>query len=608
MRLIVGCCFIFTILIFSVPAAAQENYSIFLARQFAEEGELTKAAEYYEKMSNSYDQLAEIYEEYLTILIQIKDVKAEERLINKAYLIFGKDPIYLADLYFMYDRLEDAKNADKTFTRILDAFKGNAFQINMIAEKFIKAQEYDKAIAIYMRGKQVFKNEGLFNLELAYISGMKGDEEQMIISFIREAEVVPQSYPEVVKALQKVIGDSEKEFLVERELLKALGRNKNNWTIQELLVWLYLQQNDFESALEQARSIDLMSGGDGSRIMDIARASAGQRNFETAIDAYQYVIDKGTQNEYYVTASLELINTRKDKLVNNTKYTREDLLELKNAYLGFLNNYQNNYTSTSVAIDLADLEARYLYRLDTAISILQNFLSKPGIHRDLLAKAKLSLGDYYIMNEEPWESILLYTQVEKDFKGSPTGEEAKYRNARLSYFKGDFEWALTQLKVIKGNTSEFMSNDAIELAVFIFDNFNQDQDEDKTVMKQYAKADLLYFQNRTEEAKAMAEKMIQQHGGHPLEDDLFFLMSKIARKEQNFEAAAKWLERIANEYAFEILGDDAAFQLGELNEVQFQRPVEAMKWYEKVITEFKDSTFVVEARKRYRKLRGDEVK
>ena len=130
----------------------------------------------------------------------------------------------------------------------------------------------------------------------------------------------------------------------------------------------------------------------------------------------------------------------------------------------------------------------------------------------------------------------------------------------------------------------------------------------QTVMKQYAKADLLFFQNRIEEAKVMAEKMIQQYGGHPLEDDLFFLMSKISRKEQDFEAAAKWLERIANEYAFEILGDDATFQLGELNEIQFQKPEEAMKWYEKVITEFKDSTFVVEARKRYRKLRGDEIK
>jgi tetratricopeptide (TPR) repeat protein len=591
----------------SLQLAAQENYNIFLARQFAEEGELAKAAEYYEKVANSYDGLAEVYEEYLTVLIQMKAQKEEEKLINKAYQIFGKDPLYLADLYFMYQRLEDGKNAEKTFNRLLNDLKANPFQINMIAGKFIKAKEYDLASSVYRRAKVVFRNEGLFNLELAQIAGLKGDEEQMIIALVQEAEKVPESYTDVVKALQVVVGDSDKEFILERELLKALGRNKNNVTIQELLIWLYMQQNDFESALEQARAIDLYNQEDGRRLVSLARVAANQRNYETAIKGYQYVIDKGPKGEYFVTASLELINTRRDMLVNSTRYTRDDLWALRSAYENFLSNYYNIYTTTSIAIDLADLEARYLFRLDTAIQILQTFLSKPGLNRDLAAKAKLALGDYYIMKEEPWESVLLYTQVEKEFKGTPTGEEAKYRNARLSYFKGDFEWALTQLKVIKGNTSEFMSNDAIELAVFISDNFNQDQEEDKVVMKQYAKTDLLFFQNKIDDAREKASQMLKQYSGHPLEDDLFYLMSKIARKEQDFEQTANWLKRIAEEYPFEILGDDATFELGELYERQLYNPEEAMKWYEKIILEFKDSTFVVEARKRYRKLRGDDL-
>ena len=51
----------------------------------------------------------------------------------------------------------------------------------------------------------------------------------------------------------------------------------------------------------------------------------------------------------------------------------------------------------------------------------------------LKARAKLDLGDIYLLKGEPWESTLLYSQVEKDMKEDPLGHEAKLRNAKLSY-------------------------------------------------------------------------------------------------------------------------------------------------------------------------------
>lgn len=594
-------------ILFQADIFAQDNYNIYLARQFAEENEWVKAIEHYEKVSNTIDGMSEVYEEYLKVIQQTGDVKAEENLIMKAYAMFGKDPIFMLDLALMYKKNSDTKNAEKTFLKIVDGLKQNAFQIQKIAQRLISENEYEYASAVYMKGKQVFKNEALFNLELANLAGLKGNNEQMISAFVQELIHSPEQLNEVIAALRKPIEEQKNIDLLEKELYRTIGKNGQNTAVRELLVWLYLQQKDFESAFEQARSLDLMLGENGSRIITLARAAVAAKDYSTAINAYQFVVNKGSSGDYFVTASLEMINARKEKLVSTQKYTQDDLLALRKSYQDFLGNYYNVYTSTSAAIDLADLEARYLYRLDTAIQILSTFVEKGNIQKELLAKAKLALGDYYIMNEEPWESILLYTQVEKDFKGNPTGEEAKYRNARLSYFKGDFEWALTQLKIIKSNTSEFISNDAIELAVFITDNFNQDQDEDKIIMKKFAAIDLLFFQNKMSVAKDSAEQMLKNHPGHPLEDDLFYKMSQIERKGQNFEQAAKWLERIANEYAFENYGDDATFELGELYETVLNQPEKAQAWYEKIILEFKDSTYAVEARKRYRKLRGDEL-
>ncbi len=76
----------------------------------------------------------------------------------------------------------------------------------------------------------------------------------------------------------------------------------------------------------------------------------------------------------------------------------------------------------------------------------------------------------------------------------PLGQDAKLRNARLAYYKGEFEWAQTQLDILKTATTQNISNDALELSLVIQDNTGLDSTEDALI--QYASADLLLFQNR----------------------------------------------------------------------------------------------------------------
>ena len=55
---------------------------------------------------------------------------------------------------------------------------------------------------------------------------------------------------------------------------------------------------------------------------------------------------------------------------------------------------------------------------------------------EIIAQAKLNLGDIYVITEQPWESVLLYYQVEKSHKNDDLGETAKLKNAKLSFYKG----------------------------------------------------------------------------------------------------------------------------------------------------------------------------
>ena len=365
----------------------------------------------------------------------------------------------------------------------------------------------------------------------------------------------------------------------------------------------YMQRNDFDGAILQAKSLDLLRGEDGENVLRIAKTAAIQKDFDAAIKGYQYVIDKGARFPWFVNANLEIINVKRDKIVNSPNYTKTQLLSLKQSYQDFIKSYNSEYTAINATLELAQLEALYLHEIDTAITMLTPITENNRVAKDLLAKAKLYLGDFYLIDEQPWESLLLYTQVEKAEKGNPLGEEAKFRNAKLAYYKGDFEWAQTQLKIIKASTTELISNDAIDLSVFILDNLNTD-DTDFALLK-FSKADLLRYQNKLADAEDTLNDILKNYPSTALQDDILYLKYKIEKDKQQYDKAASYLQKIVDEYGTDILADNALFYLGDLYQMYLKDDEKAKAYYEKIILDYKDSTFSIEARKRYRKLRGD---
>lgn len=602
--------FYFFLILFgsSTLLLAQSNIeNVELAQQFYEQGEYLKAVDLFKKVPADSDVFFEIYENYKNALVQLKDIKGVESLINKAYLLSGKNPRYLFESALFYQSISEEKSAQKQFEKALSALEKNAGDIFQITQLLLQNQQYEWTKSVYYKGKEIFKNPRLFDLEIAYVSGLQGDFDAMSKAFIQHLLSNPQEIYQIIQLLDKSVEDKSKAELLEVNLLQAIGKDKQAWPAIELLAWLYNKQEDYASALDQVKSLDLLKNEDGSKVIELARLAFREKDFRTATRAYQYIVQKGSKHPYYTTAALELIHTQREIVFQKKKYETSDLLQLKESYQLLIQENLNPYNTTLAKIDLSDLEARYLFQTDSAIILLQEVLADRFAPKDLTVKAKLALGDYYIMKGEHWESTLLYTQVEKEYKGTPLGEDAKYRNARLAYFKGDFDWALTQLKVIKGNTFELISNDAIELSVFISDNYNQDYEEDKAAMKNYSQMDLYFFQNNLVEAEKIADLMLKNYVGHPIEDDIYFMKAKISKKRQNFTDAETYLQKIYTEYPKSIMSDDALFQLAELYEHQFSDMEKAKIYYEKILMEYPDSIFIIEARKRYRLLRGDQL-
>lgn len=589
-------------LFLSILANAQDgDYDAFLARQFLQNGEVAKAAEYYERLF--IENPDEYYEPYLSVLVQLKQYDKAEKVIKTLYKQSNNNPIYLLDLGDLYLKQNKEDDAEKQFNKTIKELKPNRYNINEIAQKFIQLKQLDFAEKTYLKGKEILKDKSAFNVEIANLFFLKNDFTSMINAYLDEAPNQENNLTAIENGLQRGLVDEKAKDALEKELLKRTQANKSMYVYQDLLVWLYMQRNDFDGALLQTKSLDILRNENGENVMRVAKTAAEQKDYDASIKGYQYVINKGKQFPYYIDASLALINVQRDRLVNSPNYTKQQLYTLKETYQTFIRNNVNDYSAINATLELAQLEALYIHEIDSAIAIITPITENNRTPKDLLSKAKLYLGDYYIIDNQPWESVLLYTQVEKDQKGNPIGEEAKFRNAKLSYYKGDFEWSQTQLKIIKANTSEYISNDAIDLSVFILDNLNTDT-IDYALLK-FAKADLLRYQNKLDEAEDTLNDITKNYDGTALMDDILYLKYKIEKERQHYDKAVSYLQQIIDNYKEDILADNALFYAGELYQNYLKDDEKAKALYEKIIIEYKDSTFAIEARKRYRKLRGD---
>jgi outer membrane protein assembly factor BamD (BamD/ComL family) len=210
-----------------------------------------------------------------------------------------------------------------------------------------------------------------------------------------------------------------------------------------------------------------------------------------------------------------------------------------------------------------------------------------------------------VLKTEPWEATLIYSQVEKSEKDSPLGYDAKLRNAKLAYFRGDFELAREVLDILKQATTREIANDAMDLSLLILENTGEDSTE--SGMKAYAAIELLLFQHQDTQALTSMDNMLKDLKGNSLEDDVLFLRAKTYLRMGDVDKAIKDLETIHEKFAIEILGDDALYTLAKVYQDNLNQGSKAMKLFQELLTKYPGSIYGADARKRFRNLRGDAI-
>ena len=599
------CLFVAALLLSAVWSFAQDAK---LAQQYLADGEFEKAVILFEKLYAQDNDNEYYFDRYVECLMELQRYEELERGLLKQIRKRPNDSRLYVNYGRMYEQQGKEEEAKKQYRKAIDQLPKDRYAVSKLANAFSSANKYDLAVETYEKGATMLNDRQFFSYNLADLYRRKGDVGKMIEQYLNSLDAFPERVDNIKSIFQRYLSPDDMNVL-QQQLYDRIQNASNAGSVQyiDMLAWAFLQKKDYKNALRQVRALDKQQKGDGLRVYQLAQIAANDKDYDVAIEAYQYVVDKGAGTPFFVDSKQEFLRCRRNKLVEGYNYSREELLELEKQYETFISDYGKSRGTAALITELADLEALYLNNLDKSIRLLAELITLPGISAGMLGQAKLNLGDYYLMKTEVWESTLLYSQVDKAYKDDVLGHEARFRNARLAYYSGDFEWAQAQFEILKASTAKLIANDALDMSVFIADNLNLDTTA--KALQFYAEADMLIFQNRFTEAFGKLDSLLKEYPNHSLEDDVWYLKAKVFTKKRDYVQAGKMYELIIQNYPDEIRADNALFALAELyeNANQLNNKDRASILYEQLFIDYSGSTFAVEARKRYRLLRGDKI-
>lgn len=585
---------------------AQPSTDEQLAAQYIQQGDYEKAILYYDKLYRKQPSVY-YYEQLFKSHAALKHFDEAEKLAKEQLRRSDGDPRFLVDLGALFRLEGDEDKAKQQFEKALKAMRPDQNSIRNLANAFNRNNELDHALATYERGQKLLRNEAYnFYYEIASLYAAKNDVPNMIANYMQLLEVNPSYLQSVQNGLGRAIDFTAKDARSEAlrtELLRRIQKDPQNTLFPEMLIWTYLQQNDLASAFVQSKAMDKRFNEGGQRLMELGDIAVTNKDWATATKCYEYVVSLGSGVPSYAQARQGLVRAMDARVLAQAEPPRAELEELQRQYgtaLTELGRMPSNYKLFS---GLAHLQAYYLNDIPGAVALLEEAIAMPGLDPQKQAQLKLELGDIHVLAGDIWEASLLYSQVDLDFKQEVLGHEARLRNAKVSFYAGDFLWSKAQLDVLKASTSKLIANDAMELSLLITDNLGPDSNT--VPLSFFARAQLLTFQHRYDDALRTLDSLTTGFPQHSLGDDILYERYRIAYARHQYIEAAGYLEKVLELYPNDILVDNALFDLGKLYESELNDKEKAKAWYEKLLFEQSGSIYVPEAREHYRRLRGD---
>ena len=575
--------------------------------------------------ANPRDELS--YRRYLQCLIKTNQQEKAIKFIKKKVKKSPYPILYVVDECYVNTTFPDGPNKQKYTLRaeelkalIIEQLTVHAMeqmgqQHIAIAQRFEQYELKEYAIAVLQSADQILGdiNPEISN-KLAELYMETGNREKGLQRYVMlMLSGVP--FESMKQVFETQITDSADYVLLQRLLLKQIEQNPEVTAFSEGLKWTFVKQGNWQSAFLYTRSIDKRLKENGERVFELGELCQSNGEYPVALQCFQYCI--GLKETFFdpALAQAKWIDVTYD-ITMKGRPRIEDVIQLQKQMLAFEQNYGPQEASLFNALKYAQLLIRYdsLFAVtqesgkisgsQQAINLLEKYID-PSTHlkKISLAKVKMTLGDVLLSRGDVWTSELLYAQVEKDFTEEEMGQFAKFKRAELSFYRGDFDWASMQLEVLKSATTQLISNDAMELALVIIDNLGIDSNY--TALTWYGKALLAEKQQHYKLANKYLDSITTEFPGHGLSDEILYVKARMAETNGDYVAATNLLETLSIAYNFDILADNSLYKLGMIYMYSMNQPEKAKIAFEKLIEKYSSSVYIVDARREYRKIRGN---
>lgn len=571
-----------------------------LADNYFKQGEFEKALDIYQqllqKTPNNYNLFLSLIKTYQ----ELEEYEEAQALLIEKSEIYN-NPQILIELAQNALLQNHEEQANVYYQEALVRLKERALFASNVGRVLEDYNLLEWAEEAYRAGLEENPTNITLKLRLANLYGAQGRIQRMFESYIDLAEIDMRYLPTAQHRFSAYIqedSDTQANKIFKQVLMRKI-QSDPKILYYELLSWVSVQEKNFKQAFAQEKAIHKRtSDGELRRMKDLALLAYKNIDYNQTKTIVQYILENADVNDLQTIFDAEHLLLQ--IAIDTAK--KEDYDSLLSLFEELIEKYNSQENVIVLKMDYASFLAYRLDHKEEAIKELRKLLSQ-NPNRSIEAHVRLLLGDILVTDNQFNSALVQFTHVQRQMEGQALGHEANFKIAQTSYFKGDFKWALTQLDVLKRASTQLIANDAIFLNLRIQDNILGDSTQ--VSLKDFANADLLVLQGKTDKAIEQLQYILVEHEGKSIIDDTHYKLGELYFDQKKYEKAAKHWQIIVDEYAYDLLADSAYYRLGMLYEEIFHQSQKAMEYYEKIIFDYSDSIFYVDARKRFRKLRGD---
>ncbi|RTY85326.1 tetratricopeptide repeat protein [Flavobacterium sp. LS1P28] len=567
-----------------------------LAQYYYDKGDFEKAKISYEELLQEIPLNSQYFLRIIDCSQQLQEFESAEKAIQKRLDKYNQGNL-LVELGYNFQLQKNDDKAKMYYDQALDRIRKNPNQVYGISNTFERKVLLEYALKSYQIAVELEPNFN-FNYQIGLLYGQLSNIEMMISTFLDEAFANPQNSIRIQNQLVRFMadeGDANFNELLRKALIVRTQKNQDIFW-NHYLSWFYVQEKEFGKAFIQQKAIYKRNPESLATIVNLGQLAIEEENEEAAKEILGFVLQNTLDLELLIQANSYLIAMKIEKA------TEKDFAAISKELDGLMKQFEISPFTLSLQLIQAHFTAFKLKKPEEGKAIIKRALELQ-LNDYQVADAKMELADILLYEEKFNQALIYYSQIELDLKNDVMAHEASLKAAKTSYFKADFAWALKQFKELKSANTQLIANDALEY--FLLINDNTVVDSTQTALKQFAKGDYLLYQNRNQEAITQFLSILKNHKGQQIEAVTLLRLGNIYEETGDFTLALIQYQTIMDQYSDGIYIDEALYFSAEIYKKELLLPDKAKPLYEKIIFNHQDSIYFVEARKKFRQLRGD---